>query len=211
MATRLSLAEQIQRDYRRAIGAETNLKQVIDRRELFPLINQVANEVLATQLQAARKMGDLSIPSSIIATYSNIPVKTEHGRFYALLPAYPIILPRNVGIFSVIPQTGSGASSADGSPFIPLTQEEWDLLRATDEGLLEDQVGYYVEGRKAFFTKDPTVTLVKFKLLISDPSLIGDNDVYPITPELEATLIDRVLEILKSNTSGQEQVNAQDR
>jgi hypothetical protein len=209
MSTRLSIAEQIQRDYKRWLGEEGSLKEAIDRREVFPLINQVANELLGLQMQNGFKTGSIIIPSTIIATYSNHAVKQEHGRYYALLPVFPLSLPRNVGIFSVIPQ--SGAPLVDGKPFIPLTQEDWDLLRDTDEGLLEDQIGYYVEGRQVFFTKNPLVTVVKFKLLISDPALMGDGDPYPITPEIEATLIERVLAILKGNTSKQPTPKSQDR
>lgn len=202
MATRLSLAEQIQIEYARATGNDGTLKSSIDKRIIYPLINQVANELLMASIQVAIKMGDISVPSSVIATYSNIAVNTENGRYFALLPAYPLMLPRNLGVFSVIPQ--SGDPLVDGTPLIPITNEDWDLLSTTDindTGLLEGQVGFQAEGRKIFFTKNPTVSVVKIKLLISDPALIGDSEPYPITPELELALIARVLELLKSNTA----------
>lgn len=212
MATRISIAEQIQRDYVRALGADPKqpMKESIDRREMYPLINQVANELLAIVIKSAIKIGDLSINSSIIATYSNIAVKQEHGRYYVTIPVYPIILPRNMGVYSIIPQAGTAPALTDGRPFIPITQDDWDVLGDTDindAGMLEGQVAFQVEGRKAFFTKNPTVTLVKLKLVISDPNLIGDNDPYPITPELEASLIERVLDILKSNTGKKTNTN----
>jgi hypothetical protein len=204
MATRLSLAEEIQRNYVRATGAVGALKSTIDRREIFPLINQVANELLSTVMMASIKVGDLSVPSSIVATYNNVAVATEHGRYFVTIPVYPLILPRNMGVYSIVPQTGTPPALTDGIPFIPITQEDWDVLMTTDindTGMLEGQVAFYVEGRKAFFTKNPTVTTVKLKLLISDPNLIGDTDPYPITPELEAMLVLRVLDILKSNSA----------
>lgn len=203
MATRLSLAEQIQRLYKRAIGSEESAKDAIDRRELYPIIHQVTNELIGAVMQEAQKVGGITVPSSIVATYSAIGVSTENGRYYATIPVYPLMLPRNLGVYSIVPQTGSPLM--DGSPYIPITQEDWDLLSVSDindSGMLEGQTAFYVEGRKAFFTKQPT-SYVKMKLLISDPSLIGDNDPYPITPEIEAALINRVLDILKANTSGQ--------
>lgn len=210
MATKLSLAEQIQRLYKRAIGTEESAKDAIDRREIYPLIHQVTNELVGAVMQEAQKVGGISVPSSIIATYSANAVNIENGRYYANIPVYPLMLPRNMGVYSVVPQSGNPL--VDGSPYIPITQEDWDLLSVSDlndSGMLEGQTAFYVEGRKAFFTKQPT-NVVKMKLLISDPALIGDNDPYPITPEIEVTLINRVLEILKGNTAGQIKLNPQD-
>lgn len=198
MATRLTIAEEIQRNYQRAIGAEDTADS-IDRREIFPLINQVANEVLGVVLQAGMKSGSLQIPSSFIATYNNINVTVENGRYMSIIPVYPISLPRNIGVYSVVPMS----AGLDGTPFIPITQEDWDILSVTDindGGMLEGQIAYFVEGRKVFYTKNPIVSKVKMKIVISDPSLIGDNDLYPVTPEVEASIIDRVLGILKGNT-----------
>lgn len=211
MATRLSLAEQIQRQYKRAIGSEENIKDVIDRREIYPLINQVTNELLSVVINAGVQNGNMVIPSSAIATYNNNEVKSEHGRYYVSIPVHPMILPRNMGVYSIVPQSGSPL--VDGTPYIPITQEDWDLLSVSDvndAGMLEGQTAFYVEGRKAYFTKQPT-SVVKIKLVISEPSLIGDNDPYPVTPEIESSLITRVLDILKSNTGQQQQANPQDR
>lgn len=209
MATRILLAEEIQRLYAKAIGATGALKAAIDQREVYPIINQVANEILGTVIQESVKLGDLIIPSSMIATYNAVPVSTENGRSFALMPVHPLILKRNMGVYSVVPQTGS-SPLIDGVPFIPITQEDWDVLSPTDintTGLLEDQIAFYVEGRKVFFTKPPTATVVKLKLAISDPALIGDNDPYPITPELEIILVQRVLDILKGNTGRPQPAN----
>lgn len=210
MATRLSLAEQVQRIYKRAIGTEENAKDAIDRREIFPLIHQVTNELIGAAMQEAQKIGGISVPSSIVATYSANSVNIEAGRYYVSIPVHPLMLPRNMGVYSIVPQSGSPL--IDGTPYIPITQEDWDLLSVSDlndSGMLEGQTAFYVEGRKAFFTKQPT-SLVKIKLLISDPALIGDNDPYPITPEIEVTLINRVVDILKANTAGQVKLNPQD-
>lgn len=195
MTTRHSLTEQIQRLYGKSNSLPISHKQLIRKEELDILVNQIANEMLSITVMESIKLGDLQIPSCMIATYSNNTVAQEEGRYYATLPAFPLTLRRNIGVFSVIPQTGTYPALTDGTPFIPITQEDWDLLRATDEGLLEDQTGFYVEGRKVFFTKAVAVP-VKFKLLISDLSLIGDNDPYPISIEMEAGLKARALEYL---------------
>lgn len=211
MATRLSIAEQIQLQYKRALGLKDDVKNSVDRRELFPLINQVANELLATVIQGGFKSGGLQIPSGTLATYGNCEVLSENGRYFVNIPVYPISLPRNIGVYSIVPQTGTPL--IDGTPYIPITQEDWDLLSIADinnSGMLEGQTAFYVEGKKAFFTKQPS-SVVKIKLVISDPSLIGDSDPYPVTPEIESALIERIVNMLKSNTAGQIHPNPQDR
>lgn len=198
MTTRASLTEQIQRLYGKSTDLPISHKQLIRKEELDLLVNQIANDMLAITVKESMKIGDLYIPSCMVATYSNNAVLQEEGRYYAVLPTYPINIPkdgRDLGVYSVIPQSGSYPTLIDGTPFIPITQEDWDLLRATDEGLLEDQTGFYVEGRKVFFTKAVAVA-VKFKLLISDLALVGDNEPYPISKDMEAQLIARALEYL---------------
>lgn len=195
MTTRNSLTEQIQRLYGKSVDLPISHKQIIRKEELDLLVNQIANEFLSLTVKESIKVGDLEIPSCMIATYPNNTVTTENGRYVTTLPVYPIQVKRNIGVWSVVPQTGTYPSLTDGSPLIPITQEDWDLLRATDEGLLEDQTGYYVEGRKIFFTK-AVATKVKLKLLISDLSLVGDNDPYPISSDMESQLIARALEYL---------------
>lgn len=211
MATRVSISEQIQLQYKRALGLKDDVKNSVDRRELFPLINQVANELLATIMQAGVKSGGINIPSGTLATYGNCEVSSDNGRYFVTIPVYPMSLPRNIGVYSIVPQSGSPL--VDGTPYIPITQEDWDLLSIADindSGMLEGQTAFYVEGKKAYFTKQPT-SVVKIKLIISDPSLIGDSDPYPVTPEIEAALIERVVNILKSNTANQIHPNPQDR
>lgn len=198
MTTRASLTEQIQRLYGKSTDLPISHKQLIRKEEIDILVNQIANEMLAVTVKDSIKIVDMVIPRCMIATYSNNAVAQEEGRYFATLPVYPINIPRDgrdIGVYSVIPQSGSYPTLTDGSPFIPITQEDWDLLRATDEGLLENQTGFYVEGRKVFFTGAVAVP-VKFKLLISDLALVGDNEPYPISKEMEAPLIARALEYL---------------
>jgi hypothetical protein len=108
-------------------------------------------------------------------------------RFLLKLPAYPIHLPQDMGVWSVV--------SSAGLAYIPITTAAWDLLGSLDEALLEDSVGFYVEGRKVMFTDQPSPT-VKVKLLIIDPALLGENDPYPVPPEYEATVLQRALELI---------------
>lgn len=231
------IAEQIQRLHKRATGSDDATKFVIDRREIKPLIVQVANTLLQAKAKGPIDLGDISTPPSTIISYNNIPVTIADGRSTAALPVYPLPLIRDIGVWSVIPRI----SSIDGVPYIPITASDWDLLRGLDEGLLEGQVGYYVEGLAIYLTSaipaawvtltpyiigsvvsyggfqwrsltnhtDAVVPVeggiwnkvtVKIKLLVADISTLGDTDIFPVSPDIEALIIKEVLAILRGVT-----------
>jgi hypothetical protein len=187
MTTLNKLTEQVMRIFSRGTGSPENVNPLVDRREVKLLVVQATHEILAMETKDAIRLGDVNIPTCMIATYENIDVVGDTGAKYTDLPAFPIKLPQDMGVWSVV--------SSDRIPYIPITTAAWDLLGAMDEGLIEDQIGFYVEGRKIKFTQDPTET-VTIKLLVIDPAEIGENDPYPVPPEIEGQVIQRVLQLL---------------
>lgn len=219
----LVISEEIQRVYKRALGSTENTKYVIDRRELYPIINQVANELLGLTIQNSIKAGDISIPSCAIATYGfrqvqQAPTDFYDNRYYCIMPFFPLSLPRNMGVWSVCSTIWDAdlQNWIDQPPMIPIGTDDWDLLRTTginDSGLFENQIGYYVEGNNIYFTSAPPSTVdkdnatrrvVKIRLLISDPGLYGESAPYPIPADMVSTLVNRVIDILKMNTGQRE-------
>lgn len=190
MTTRNKITEQAMRLYMRSFDRE-DIKPKIERREVALIIDQVANEMLAAEQMQQAQAGMIDIPTCMIATYTAQAVTSSGGVFSTNLPAFPIQLPMDMGVWAVYPEPS-------GAALIPIKTDFWDLLRAEDEGLLENQAGFYVEGRKIIYTKDPAVSTVKIKLLIVDPSLLGEYDPYPIPADMEFGLIARVVEILNS-------------
>lgn len=225
----LTIAEEIQRVYKRALGSDENTKYVIDKRELYPIIAQVANEMLGLSIQSSITAGEINIPSCAIATYSLREASQVDGRWRVDIPFYPINLPRNMGIWHVCSQLCTDPVNYvydDQLPMIPIGQDDWDLLRSTslhDSGLFENQIGYYVEGNWIYFTSAPPQTtigspgsqtthrFVKIKLLISNPDLFGPTSPYPLPPDMISALVNRVLDILKMNTGQQPKPKPQDR
>lgn len=175
------------RIFSRGTGSRENVNPLVDRREVKLLVIQATHEILAMETKDAIRLGDVNIPTCMIATYEGIDVVGDEGAKHTHLPAFPIKLPQDMGVWSV--------TSSDGVAYIPITTAAWDLLGAMDEGLIEDQIGFYVEGRKIKFTQDPTET-VNIKLLVVDPAEIGENDPYPVPPEIEGQVIQRVLQLL---------------
>lgn len=250
MTTYNKIAEQIQRLYAKTAADKENLNPKLHAAEVRLLVEQVANELLALEPKSAKRVGDTSIPSCMIATYpaqtvySSLTVSATYANtaamisaqggqtsglyyfatdatddtsvvqggsgykylgttngdltdyektyiyWYVDLPAHPIQLPFDIGVWAINPEP-------TGAAYIPITSAHQDLLVDLDEALLEDSVGFMREGRKAIFTKKPSAT-VKIKLLIIDVSQLEANDPFPIPPEMEATLIQRVLQLLLS-------------
>lgn len=171
-----------------------DLKPKIERREVALLVDQAANELLGTQQQAATRMGLVDVPTCMIARYRS-QAATQVTPYTATLPAYPIQLPMDMGVWSV--------KSSAGVSYIPIKTEFWDLMGGLDEGLLEDQVGFYVRGRTIQFTRQPTAT-VDIELLIVDPALLGEFDPYPIPVDMEIKVVERSLALVQSRGLAQE-------
>jgi hypothetical protein len=186
MVTLNKLTEQARRIYARDFGKREDVKPLVEDRELKLLIVQAANELLAIEPKQGTKLGDITIPTCMIATYTAQSV-VGSGPYHTVLPAFPIHLPQDMGVWSV--------ASSTGVEYIPITSAAWSLLSSLDEGLLENQVGFRVEGRKILYTSVPSGP-VTVKLLIIDTSLLGDNDPFPISVEYEAAVISRALQLL---------------
>lgn len=249
MTTYNKISEQIQRLYARQFQDKEDLTPALHEQEVRLLVNQVANELISAEPKQAQRVGDISIPSSIIATYtgqtvdSSLTITSEYATATALvadqgaqtsglyywvvnasdldstvlggyaykyngvanglisdytktyvefsvtLPFFPMQLPMDIGVWSVVPEPQNSA-------FIPVTSSHWELIQSLDEGLLEGSAGYYVEGRKLIFTTNPRVSTVKVKLLINDITTIDGNSPFPLPPQMEAILIREVLQIL---------------
>lgn len=188
MTTLYKISEQIQRLYAKQFADKENLKPKLHPEEIRLVVNQVTNELLDMKPKVGMRVGTTSIPSCMIATYPSIDVANNGGVYTSVLPAHPLQLPFDIGVWHI-------SSVSGGTPLIPLPSAYSDLLHGLDEKLLENQVGFTVEGRTVTYTGDPSGP-VKIKLLVVDVGLLEPNDPYPIPPELESTLIERSLQLL---------------
>jgi hypothetical protein len=193
MTTKNILAEQIQRLYARFIDKD-NVSDVIDLREVKLLLVQSINKILKLQVSESFKAGQVDVPKCSLLEYT-CAVTSESGnnRSYITLPAIPLTLPLDMGIWSI------AASNAALTPYIPIPAQDIIVFQGTNVSALEQQVGYYIQGKKVYFTKDITlsangsISSVVVNLLVSDFSQIADNDLLPISPEVESVIIEDVL------------------
>lgn len=210
MTTKYILAEQIQRLYARFLD-KNNPSDVIDIREVKLLVNQSLNKVLKLQVAESFKAGMIDVPKCNLMQYSNAAVVQDsaNSRAYVTLPAIPLTLPMDMGIWSVTPNSGAM------TPYIPIPAQDMLVFQGTNLGYLEGKVGYYVQGKRIYFTKDITlvangsVSGVTVNLLVSDFSQLTDNEMLPISPEVESTIIDDVLQTISNGRVSQAEIASQ--
>jgi hypothetical protein len=203
MTTKNILAEQIQRLYARFIDKD-NVSDVIDLREVKLLLVQSINKILKLQVAESFKAGQVDVPKCNLLEYTcAVTSDSGNNRSYITLPAIPLTLPLDMGIWSI------AASNAALTPYIPIPAQDIIVFQGTNVSALEQQVGYYVQGKKIYFTKDITlsangsITSVIVNLLVSDFNQIGDNDLLPISPEVEAVVIEDVLNAISGGKVAQ--------
>jgi hypothetical protein len=203
MTTKSLLSEQIQRIYARFLDKE-NLSDVIDTREINLLMNQSINKVLKLQVADSFKAGLVDVPKCNLLEYTcAVTADAGNNRSYITLPAIPLTLPMDMGIWSIAAATGAM------TPYIPIPAQDVLVFQGVNLSYLEGKVGYYLQGKRVYFTKNitlaanGTVTSVVVNLLVMDFSQIGDNDVLPISPEVESAIIDDVLQTISNGRVSQ--------
>ena len=196
--TKAIISEQIQRIYSRFID-KGNESDVIDVREIKLLVNQSINKVLKLQVSESFKAGEYDVPKCNLLEYTcAVTSQPSNSRAYITLPATPISLPMDMGIWSI-----SAANSAL-NPYLPIPSQDvlvfGTIANGTNLSYLEGQVGYYLQGTRVYFTKDITtvangsITSVTVNLLVMDFNKITDNEMLPISPDVESAIIDDVLQ-----------------
>jgi hypothetical protein len=207
--TKNILSEQIQRIYARFID-KNNVSDAIDLREIKLLVNQSINKVLKLQVAESFKAGLVDVPKCNLIEYTcAVTSDSGNSRAYITLPAIPITLPMDMGIWSI------AAPTAAMNPYIPIPAQDVLVFQGTNVSALEQQIGYYVQGKLVYFTKDITlsangsITSVKVNLLVSDFSVINDNDLLPISPEVETTIMEDVLNTLGAGKISQVELQTQ--
>jgi len=209
MATKSTLSEQCQRIYARFLDKD-NPSDVIDIREVMLLVSQAINKILKLEVAESFKAGLVDIPKcSLIQYTASVTADAPNNRSFITLPVIPLTLPLDMGIWSI------SASNAAMTPYIPIPSQDVLVFQGANLSYLEGQTGYYVQGKKVFFTKDLTlagngsISSVIINILASDFSQFADNDMLPISPEVESAVITEVLNIISGGRVSQAELASQ--
>ena len=202
--TKYILAEQIQRLYARYLD-KNNPSDEIDIREIKLLVYQSINKVLKLQVAESFKAGLVDVPKCNLIEYtvSTVIADTPNNRSYITLPVIPLTLPMDMGIWSITPLSGAM------TPYIPIPAQDVLVFQGANLSYLEGKIGYYLQGKRVYFTKDITsaangsVSSVLVNLVVSDLSKFTDTDMLPISPEVESAIIDDVLQTISNGRVSQ--------
>lgn len=195
MTTISKISEQV----KRLLTGNPSYNIEISSTEIKLLVVQVVNQMLKTEkITTLSQMGDKFPAGVMIATYNKIAVTSYgNGRAISVLPAYPLSLVKGSGVWQV-----SDMNFPDRL-FIPVQSGQWGVANTMNYlPQLSGIIGYENEGLDIIYTTDITtkypnpVVLVRIKLLISDISGLGDYDLLPVAPEMEAQVIQQVFSLL---------------
>lgn len=195
MATNYKLiSEQIRRAYSRGIDREDNAPR-LDDREIKLYVVQAINMLIKAEIASIGENLDTVLGSYDLAKEGSAPL------FYVTLPVVPVSLPKNMGIWRVY------QSGCPWEPYVPLKNGDFDIAQGTPAEYLETLVGYYQDGKRIYFTKEPSATTT-VKLVVNDPAKISDTEVLPIPPEMESMVIDEVIRRLSTGQASQYELNS---
>lgn len=170
------------------------------------LVVQVSNQLLkADHFSVNMPEGDTIPNNCMVYSYDNVLVTTYKGKSKATLPSTPISLPRNMGVLHV------SKTDAIDEPFVPIPTSMYGIIKPQDLiGDLSGLIGYEVVGKDIIFTKDLPglgVNYVYIRLVGGDLSKLSDYDIFPLSADMEAQVIQTVYNILVQTPPADRAIN----
>jgi hypothetical protein len=153
--------------------------------EIMLLVEQQLAYQMKMNLFSNYKLGEQINPGQYIATFEDVPVKTNSGRNrnYIDLPARYVDLPGGKGVWSI------GPMGNDFEKYIPLKLGATNFYSLHDEPFLQGNIGFEVEGLRAFLIgTTPSHCLVQ----LVTPNLVDIN----ITADMDMDVINSVVKLL---------------
>lgn len=178
--------------------------------EIKIAVIQVINSLIKSQHLTEEMAGGEAIPDgTVLGEYDNVPVESYKGVSRATLPAMPVKMPLNIGIFHV------GKTDDIINGFIPFGAGELQMLG--EEALISDmlgQVGYEPRGKYIVFNIDITdndannaINEVYMLLAVKDLSLYTDWEMLPISSSMEADVIQGAFQYLSNQQPANKKVD----
>lgn len=178
-------------------GGDPSAGSKFEPRMVMVHIAQAINSKLRVEYFNTTLPADETLPENLVlASYDNIAVEAYKDRSRAKLPAIPIALRRNMGIFHV-----SLTDDLD-NPFIPLQSGQFAFVKTQNliNGLL-GQVGYEYADGYVVFTEDLAaravpVSAVFMRLVVMDFDKYSDYDLLPLPADMAGDILKEVYNLL---------------
>jgi hypothetical protein len=176
-------------------GGNPDVASKVHINELKISIAQVANSLLKTEYLQVNLPLQETIPNGAqLGLYEGQLVEKWLTKSRVKLPAKPLKLIRNLGVFSVFSPLDPDCE------YIPLEMGQSTLLQS--QPLINDllgQIGYTVYGDYIVFTKDLTLpntpVYVSMRLVILDFTLYDDWATLPLAADMEWTIKQEVVKM----------------
>lgn len=192
--TKYKIAEQC---VRILAGGDITVASKVHINEAKIAVEQALNGILKTEyLKINIPMGEMIPNGAAVATYDNIIVEPYQTTSSSILPAIPLKLPRDIGVFEIYNPLDPDCL------FIPLEMGQHALIKG--QPLISDllgHVGYRRYGDRIVYTKDLTIpneeTRLSFRLVVLDISQYDDWDILPIPADMEQQVIQAVIGLFR--------------
>ena len=188
MATKKQLAEQAMRII---LGGTPTVDREIDIREVMLFLDQARDLTIKLTALQSRKAGIHEVSTDYLSQYEDVSIQTDAAKQlrYITLPASPIDLPDEMGIYMISamqnPEIGFFRIAGVGLPLYR------DMLSVNVEAFTY----YWVVGSKVYFKNvDPTLGEVLVTMVASSKDIAEDAN-YPVPPDVEATLLEQIIKV----------------
>jgi len=163
----------------------------IDIREIIAAIGQEVNtQIKAQYYQADLPTGETIPNGCIMATYENVVVEKWKTISRLKLPAMPINLTRDMGIFEVSKADNPFCVFVPALPGQLAMVESQKLISKLQQFYLYARYGQYLEFNKNLL--DEQIDKLMVRLLVMDVVSIEDGEVLPIPADMESEVVEVV-------------------
>lgn len=198
--TKYRLAEEIQRIL---VGSNAGAGTKFHLNEIMLSVEQVANQLLKMEYMNTNiPMGDLIPSGAAIMTYDNIPVVKYKNISKSVLPCFPLKLPKNIGVYQIIPYiVGDAGDISDVfTEFIPMELGQAFMIQKNPlVSNLSGMTGYECAGLDVYYSKDLTVdntnAAVTMRLVVLDFTQYDEYAPLPLSPEYEFQIKTAVVQL----------------
>tara|TARA_R100001594_G_scaffold8109_5_gene21305 strand:- start:20065 stop:20718 length:654 start_codon:yes stop_codon:yes gene_type:complete len=197
--TKKKLAEQALRIIQ---GGSVRDDSEIDIREIMMNIEQERDRLIKAELFQSISMGEYNINGAFISTYvSSISDDIEKDMKYSNIPVTPMSLPNDLGMFQV------SFEKDQFNTFVRIPNGATGLYNNLNSSRLLGRIGYFVEsslnstcesssGTRVYYTNMPKDCTKSVLLkVVATSENIGEDDPFPIAPEMESQIIRSVVEL----------------
>ena len=196
--TKKMLAEQALRIIQ---GGSIRDDSQIDIREIMMNIEQERDKLIKQDLFQSMQMGEYNINGTFISTYV-VPILTDTQKDmnYSDVPVAPISLPNDMGMFQV------SFVQDQFNVFVRMSNGALGLYNGLPSNKLLGRVGYFIEsslnydcetasGTRIYYNNNMDCAKEVLLKVVATSEDIGENEPFPIAPEMESLIIRSVVEL----------------